>query len=296
MSIIIVLVFLLVSSLFLNAGSAWSNGGPSSYPSKPNYGTHDWIPEHALQWLPENESFYLVENKAEYLYGTEMPDFVICDQYLHHVYFDKNGNLRDDSAAVRAQEEYELTIKYLADKNYQSAAQHAGIMAHYIGDIAVFGHVMGSNTDWSNESHHSDYENWVQNFTTDYNSTGFDHYLIFDGALDDITAYQATIELAYNTTFDKHYNASLGTGGNRTCKWMDNNYNWSNPEFKNRCGESINLAVNYLADVLHTIAVKAKASTQKPTNNNAVPYLISYLVLAVILVVIYIVITRKYFK
>jgi len=38
---------------------------------------------------------------------------------------------------------------------------------------------------------------------------------------------------------------------------MDQNYNWNNPTFKNRCGESLNLAVNYLADVLHTLWVEA---------------------------------------
>jgi uncharacterized protein YvpB len=33
---------------------------------------------------------------------------------------------------------------------------------------------------------------------------------------------------------------------------MDHNYNWNNLTFKNRCGESLNLAVNLIADVLHT--------------------------------------------
>jgi hypothetical protein len=37
---------------------------------------------------------------------------------------------------------------------------------------------------------------------------------------------------------------------------MDENYNWSNPSFENRCGESLNLAVNLIADVLHTFYVK----------------------------------------
>jgi hypothetical protein len=36
-------------------------------------------------------------------------------------------------------------------------AKHAGIMSHYIVDVAVFGHVMGSSTDWGSEAHHSDY-------------------------------------------------------------------------------------------------------------------------------------------
>jgi len=32
---------------------------------------------------------------------------------------------------------------------------------------------------------------------------------------------------------------------------MDQHYDWSNAEFRSRAGESINLAVNYLADVFH---------------------------------------------
>jgi len=37
---------------------------------------------------------------------------------------------------------------------------------------------------------------------------------------------------------------------------MDQNYNWNNPSFKSRCGESLNLAVNLIADVLHTFYVR----------------------------------------
>ncbi|MEM3579570.1 MAG: hypothetical protein QW468_04790 [Candidatus Bathyarchaeia archaeon] len=52
-----------------------------------------------------------------------------------------------------------------------------------------------------------------------------------------------------DTTFD-------ADGGGLTCLWMDQNYNWSNTAFKNRCGESLNLAVNLLADVLHTFYIQ----------------------------------------
>jgi parallel beta-helix repeat protein len=81
-------------------------------------------------------------------------------------------------------------------------------------------------------------------------------YLAFDGKLDIITAYNATLELAYDTTFG-HGEGYLG------CVWMDQNYNWNNEAFKGRCGESLNLAVNYLADVLHTLYA-ASASTRYP--------------------------------
>jgi len=78
----------------------------------------------------------------------------------------------------------------------------------------------------------------------------FNSYLIFDGKLETLSAYDAAKNLAYDTTFD--------SGGNGlTCVWMDQNYDWSNTAFRNRCGESLNLAVNYVADVLHTLWLEA---------------------------------------
>jgi hypothetical protein len=38
---------------------------------------------------------------------------------------------------------------------------------------------------------------------------------------------------------------------------MDQNYNWNDATFKNRSGESLNLAVNLIADVLHTFYAEA---------------------------------------
>ncbi|MEM2355725.1 MAG: hypothetical protein QXO00_05340, partial [Candidatus Bathyarchaeia archaeon] len=52
----------------------WGNGGYSTTPDNPKYGTHDWIAEHALDWLPEAEKQFILENLAIYLYGTELPD------------------------------------------------------------------------------------------------------------------------------------------------------------------------------------------------------------------------------
>jgi hypothetical protein len=66
----------LIVFLFLNVGLVygWSNGGYSTDPSNPKYGTHDWIAQHALDWLPTQEKQYIQDNLAVYLYGTELPD------------------------------------------------------------------------------------------------------------------------------------------------------------------------------------------------------------------------------
>jgi len=74
-------------------------------------------------------------------------------------------------------------------------------------------------------------------------------------------------ELAYDTTFN--------TDGTLTCTWMDQNYDWNDPTFKNRAGESLNLATNYLADVLHTLYQESTAET-------ALPILEAFIVVALI--------------
>ncbi|MBS7618002.1 hypothetical protein KEJ25_05270 [Candidatus Bathyarchaeota archaeon] len=131
-----------------------------------------------------------------------------------------------------------------------------GAMTHYISDAAVFSHLMGSNTDWGSEQHHSDYETYVNGRTNSYYDD-FNVYLKFDGALETISAYNATLLLAYDTTFDMD--------GDLTCIWMDENYNWSNPMFVNRVGESLNLAVNLITDVLHTFYLEYSSSMDTAT-------------------------------
>lgn len=250
---ILVSALLLLPVAYVSKVSAWGNGGYSSDPNNPDYGTHDWAAQHALDWLPAEEKQYILDNLATYLYGTELPDNGeapdgIGDTAKHHVYFNSAGALVEDDAAVRASEEYDSALYYLTIEDASNAAKHVGIMSHYIVDVAVFGHVMGVDTDWGVEQHHSDYENYVNARTSNYYDD-FNSYLSFDGALTFLSAYNATKNLAYDTTFDED--------GALTCVWMDENYSWSNPTFRDRCGESLNLAVNILADVLHTLYIQA---------------------------------------
>lgn len=251
------LVLLLITTLLISLLTAissatvvfgWSNGGLSEDPANPDYGTHDWIAEHALDWLPLEEKQFILDNNSSYLYGTELPDKKtgadrIGDTHTHHVYYYANGSLQDDAAAKRAKEEYSKAAYFFRDENFTAAARTLGIMTHYISDLAVFGHVMDDSTDWGNEAHHKDYEDHVNTKTNSYIDE-FNTYLVHDDTLTYVSAYNAALTLAYNTTF--------GTNGNYTCSWMDQNYNWSNSAFTNRCGESLNLAVNLIADILHT--------------------------------------------
>jgi len=253
----IMLVFLLIgilrTTLNVRLVASWSNGGYSADPSNPDYGTHDWIAQYALDWLPTYERQYILDNLAAYLYGTELPDNRgasdgIGDTAKHHIYYWSDGSLQDDASAVRASEEYYEALNFLKLGDFAAATKTAGIMSHYIVDMAVFGHVMGAGTEWGSETHHSDYENHVNQQTSSYDAE-FNLYLSFDDELRIISAYNAAKELAYDTTFD--------VDGVLTCVWMDENYDWANPTFKDRAGESLNLAVNYLTDVLHTLYLEA---------------------------------------
>jgi hypothetical protein len=248
----IMLIMLLTSMLHIilniSPAAGWLNGGFSSDPNNPAYGTHDWIAQHALDWLPNEEKEYVLDNLAAYLYGTELPDNGgapdgIGDVALHHIYYWANESLQDGVCATRAQTEYNNALNYIKYGNVTMAVKTLGIMSHYIVDVGVFGHVMGVGTDWGPEMHHSDYESYVNERTNSYDDE-FNTYLAFDGSLDTISAYDAALTLAYDTTFD--------VDGDLTCVWMDQYYDWSNQTFKDRCGESLNLAVNFLADVLHT--------------------------------------------
>jgi hypothetical protein len=243
----------------------WGNGGYSADPAHPDYGTHDWIAQHALDYLPAQEKQYITGNLAAYLYGTELPDRPtsqggIGDTTKHHVYYSAAGVLTDNASAARAQALFDTTLNFLKAHDYVNASRAAGTMTHYIDDLAVFCHVMGASTDWGAEDSdtHSNYESYVTGKTAAYDSTVFGGYLHFDGALVTVSAFDAAKVLAYNSTF--------GDNGAYNCSWMNTNYGWSNQAFKDRCGESLNLAVNAVADVLHTLYVESSPSpTASPT-------------------------------
>jgi len=115
-------------------GRAWSNGGFSSDPNNPDYGTHDFLADHALDYVPDDLDFWLRENLKIFLYGTELPDNKnaplgdgIGDTTLHHIYYFASGQLQNDASARRAQETYERAVSYLITRDYTNAAKWMGI-------------------------------------------------------------------------------------------------------------------------------------------------------------------------
>jgi hypothetical protein len=236
---------------------AWENGGADQ--PDPIYGTHDWIAERALDWLPPNEKVLILTYRAVYLYGTELPDNGIGDTTRHHVYFWPNGTVQDNASATRAMDMYNNALQAIASGNLTDAAKWTGAMTHYIDDLASFGHVMGAETSWGPEAHHSAYESYVERRT---DSPGANEIpLSFDGTLASISPFQAAKMLAHDTTFDD-------SGAGRNATWMNQHYDWNDPTFKGRAYQSINLALNYVADAVHYVwssGIVTTTTTQQPT-------------------------------
>ena len=98
--------FFVLISFHARIASCWSNGGTSADPEHPDYGTRDWIAEHALEWLPLQEKRHILDHKEVFLYGTELPDRPKSSGGMgdslwnHSVYFHADGSLQNDIAAV----------------------------------------------------------------------------------------------------------------------------------------------------------------------------------------------------
>lgn len=244
----IAIVLLLIIGLITPA-SAWGNGGYSTNPNTPKFGTHDYILQKAVNMLPVDMR-NKIDMTAAY-YGTEIPDcksgaYCIGDVVKHHVYYKADKTIQDNSAATRAQAEYDLAKSYLQKGNKYQFSLHIGAMSAYLSDMAVFGHTMGKETAWGPETHHSDYESYVDNHIS--SSPG----VSFDGKLSSISAYDATLKLAKETTFD---------AGTYTNIWMDKNYGWTNPPFIQRSRYLINYDVNIVADVIYTLVSSSYTSS-----------------------------------
>jgi hypothetical protein len=238
------IMIIVTLSLLMNMISsvyAWDNGGWSTDINNPKNGTHDQILEKAVNMLPSDMKSKI--NMVAAKYGTEIPDchnntYCIGDISRHHVYYISNGNIQSDVGAKRAQEEYDIAKLSLQNNDSYNFSLHVGAMSHYMSDLAVFGHTMGNYTDWGIEVHHSDYEGYVESHKELVGS------VIFDNKLDYISAYNSSLAIAKNTTFDD---------GIYTNVWMDKNYNWSNPVFVQRTEHSISYATNSIADVIYTM-------------------------------------------
>jgi len=250
---------------------AWGNGGYSADPLNPDYGTHDWIAEMALTIQTKDVTFLTTTYHAKFLLGTEAPDnpAYIGDSTNHHFYFYANGEVQDDKSAVRASQMYQVALGYLVVGDLENAAYYIGAMTHYIADVGVFAHTMGSGTDWGSETHHLDYEQEVE---ARYSSWGIGGLM-----LGDEDTYNATRALAWTVTFGGgHYGQVLGN------TYMDDHYDWTWASFEVSAMFSVSQTIETVAEVINHLLVEA----QTPIPEFGSPILISLVVLGVIAVAV----------
>lgn len=260
-----VLLILMLASIWVQPSYGWQNG---SLPAGAGgcskcYGTHDFLADHALSFVPYERVYsflmasgsmpYGVFANEEYLYGTEIPDQGAYgfkqDWRLHSVYYSPDGKLVDDYAAKRAQESFEQVLFYLRIGDKESAAKWMGITSHYVSDVTSYWHVMGPGDEWVDLAKNGlYYENWVEGETYLYGAP-FASCMSFDGSLEHISAYNVTLKLAYDTTFDPS-----GPPHPRTARWMDDHFDAYSPYYLERVCQSLNLAANAIADLIYSTA------------------------------------------
>jgi hypothetical protein len=118
-----------------------------------------------------------------------------------------------------------------------AAAFYLGAMAHYIGDVAQYGHAIPS------EQHHSAYEGWVSKRTDGFDAGHFEPYIIPNGLVRR-SAYTAVKRISLVT--------ARGEGPILSAVAMDKRFANKDQVYLDSVGHALNLGVNELADVLHT--------------------------------------------
>lgn len=266
-----VFIYTVLALSTIGVAYAWSNGpgvGYSTDPNHPNIGTHDLILNSAIDMLPADMKSQIDISAADY--GSEMPNYneTICnctygigDRGKHHVYYKSDGTVQDTIGADRAKDEYDLAKTNLSNGDKYNFSVHIGIMSHYIADVADYGHTMINESSGSNV----EFEHYVN-----INPDQFfkDTYIRFDGVYDNITAYDAALALAKDTTFDNKFG-----NGTYTNIWMDNamnsssgpSYAFIDMNFTNRTHQSLNYSVNLLADVIYKMILSNITPEVTPT-------------------------------
>ncbi len=265
---IFVMMFLLSTNVY-----AWNNGqkGDANTDSDhPHcvvipYSTHDWIADHARDSLPKEDRKWLDDNKKLYLLGTEAPDnsnipdscnspnngyddrrqghSVVINTNNQQFFVDRGGK-KHDRAAVRALDEYRKACGALIEGRIGDAAYYAGAMAHYVGDIAQYGHVM------KNEKHHGDYEGLVSRRTQNFDHDFFEIILRKYESFVNLDAYETAEKLAV-----------IITNGNSEIKsaiWMSDHYNDRTYKYWSSVNASLNLGVNAVNHLLRDLTTQCK--------------------------------------
>jgi hypothetical protein len=248
------------------AASAWKNPRQSDTLDTPIFGTHDWIAYKA--YVLADRPAFIRNHLNRYFIGTEAPDngFRPDDAEgsyqdagaCHCILFDEDGEVTRERGELRTRQEFDKTVNALSAGNLPLAAFYAGALAHYVGDLSQFCHVMGSQSHWGSEDQtlHGNYEVAVEKtirFQT-RTSTLFENF-IRPIAVGGDTPEEVARAVALRT---EH-----GTGtSERDPGWMHEHYaglkakgihlqpeRWD-AAFRTQTGQNINVAANGIAKLL----------------------------------------------
>ena len=163
-----------------------------------------------------------------------------------------------DRAELRTRQEFDKAIEALGNGDNAFAAFYAGALAHYVGDLGQFCHVMGSQSHWGSEDQalHGNYEAAVEKtirFQT-RTSTIFERFIspiAVGGDTPEEIARSVALRVERGTGtsvrtpgfMHEHY-AELKTDGIHLQPEM-----WDDG-FRSQTGQNMNVAVNGIAKLL----------------------------------------------
>ena len=179
----------------------------------------------------------------------------------HCILFDASQHVTKAHARDRIREEFDRAVAARKAGQLERAAFSAGAMAHYVGDLSQFCHVMGVGSHWGAEDQkiHAAYENAVD-ATIDYKTRSSS---LLDGYLKSVNVHGLTPEAIAEAV------ALHTEQGGRTTQnpgWMIQRLTnlgqagkigkidqWS-PTFRNRTGQNVNVSVNAVGKLLTLLA------------------------------------------
>lgn len=262
-------ILVLIVLSFVGSGYCWGNGysiygdpifadSVTGWKNTNMYGTHDYLAQKALEMLAEaapEEAMWI--NQRYYFYGTELPDSLgmgesINDRAAQYLTFDGGGRLIDDSLAKQSMKRYDQLIAAIKRGDIGTASKFAGTLAAYVSNAGLFSRVVDTATNGKN------FEDHIL-FLTDikYPSPEFEEKygdLSFDGKLESISPYDATIRLGQRTY--------LGSNDPNCCALcLEENYDLESQQFIDCARDNFENIVNAIVDVLHTAYVEANSDT-----------------------------------
>ena len=261
---------LLIVLLLLTSASSWKNGAKTTVFTQPTFGTHDYIAYKAYRVADPAKVKWLRYHLNAYFAGTGAPDGgpkppEVTQNYddrlqCHCILFDANGDVTKPRAQQRVREEFDKAKQAYAAGQRRLAAFYLGAMAHHLGDLSQFCHVMGAQSHWGSEDKtlHGAYEVAVES-TIEFNprrSKFLDPYItrvVIGGQTPEELALAVALHTETRNGAENpqwmhaHYTALRQQGkGSDPAQWDD--------VFRDKTGQNVAVSVNAIAQLLEQVA------------------------------------------